>query len=66
VDLQVEGEWNGKMVGKWSSGRTDTFLDVTKLPVTKKIVRKVAEQEKHESRYSWQYCGSGIQDPVLF
>ncbi len=47
---QVEGEWNGRMVGKWASGKTETFLDVTRLPATKKMVRPVAEQEKHESR----------------
>jgi hypothetical protein len=38
------------MVGKWASGKTETFLDVTRLPATKKMVRPVAEQEKHESR----------------
>ena len=47
---QVEGEWNGKMTGKWAGGRTETFLDVNNLPSTKKNVKTVAEQEKHESR----------------
>ena len=48
--VQVDGEWNGKMTGKWSGGRTETFLDVNSLPVTKKNVKRVAEQEKYESR----------------
>ena len=38
------------MTGKWSGGRTETFLDVNSLPVTKKNVKRVAEQEKYESR----------------
>ena len=47
---KVEGEWNGKMTAKWSSGKTETFLDVNHLPVIKKHVKPVVEQERHESR----------------
>ena len=41
------------MTAKWNTGRTETFLDVSQLPVTKKMVKPVAEQEKYESRYDY-------------
>lgn len=59
--VKVEGEWNGRMNGKWSSGKTDTFLDVNNLPVTNKNVKSVAEQEKHESRRLWREVTAGLK-----
>jgi len=59
--LKVEGEWNGKMTGKWAGGRTETFLDVNNLPSTKKNVKTVAEQEKHESRRLWREVTAGLK-----
>jgi len=59
--LKVEGEWNGKMTAKWSTGRTEPFLDVNHLPVIKKHVKTVAEQEKHESRRLWREVTSGLK-----
>ena len=38
--LKVDGEWNGKMVAKWTNtGRTETFVDVIKTNTHKKICR---------------------------
>jgi len=48
--IKVEGEWNGKMTGKWQNGKQETFLDVTQLPTCRKNVKPVADQEKYESR----------------
>jgi len=59
--LKVEGEWNGKMTGKWAGGRTDTFLDVRQLPCIKKSVKPLAEQEKHESRRLWREVTAGLK-----
>jgi len=61
--LKVDGEWNGKMIAKWTgtAAKTETFLDVGQLPCTKKIVKPVAEQEKHESRRLWREVTAGLK-----
>jgi len=59
--LKVEGEWNGKMVGKWSSGKTENFLDMSSMPVHTKVVKTVAEQEKYESRRLWREVTQGLK-----
>ncbi len=48
--LKVEGEWNGKMMAKWATGRNEVFFDVTKSPIHPKICKKVSEQGRFESR----------------
>merc|ERR1711872_1145683 len=59
--LKVEGEWNGKMMSKWASGKTETFLDMSSMPVVPKHVKKVAEQEKYESRRLWREVTHGLK-----
>lgn len=59
--LKVEGEWNGKMVAKWTSGKTETFLDMSSMPVFPKNVKSVAEQEKFESRRLWREVTQGLK-----
>jgi len=60
--LKVDGEWNGKMVAKWTnSGKSETFLDVTKHAPHKKICRKIDEQEKCESRRQWREVTAGLK-----
>eukprot|EP00092_Neocalanus_flemingeri_P029573 GFUD01032119.1.p1 GENE.GFUD01032119.1~~GFUD01032119.1.p1 ORF type:complete len:687 (+),score=218.93 GFUD01032119.1:36-2096(+) len=59
--LKVEGEWNGKMVAKYSSGKTETFLDMSTMPVVPKVVKSVVEQEKHESRRLWREVTQGLK-----
>jgi len=59
--LKVEGEWNGKMSAKWSSGKSETFLDMTSMPVFPKNVKKVAEQETYESRRLWREVTHGLK-----
>ena len=60
--LKVEGEWTNKMMAKWSSGKQETFLDVTQLKPQKKVVRPVAEQERYESRRLWRSVTAGLKD----
>ena len=49
--LKVDGEWNGKMMAKWSTGKNEVFIDVTKSPLLyPKICKKISEQERFESR----------------
>ncbi|KAI5693228.1 hypothetical protein M8J75_011416 [Diaphorina citri] len=59
--LTVSGEWNGAMEAKWADGRTETFIDVSKLPISKKIVRKIDEQEENESRSIWKEVTLGLK-----
>jgi len=59
--LKVEGEWNGKMMAKWSSGKSETFLDMSSMPVFPKKVKSVADQEKYESRRLWREVTQGLK-----
>lgn len=60
--LKVDGEWNGKMIGKWlNSGRNEVFVDVTRLPIHDKLCKKVAEQARFESRRLWREVTYGLK-----
>uniref|UniRef100_A0A8D9EII1 Oxysterol-binding protein n=1 Tax=Cacopsylla melanoneura TaxID=428564 RepID=A0A8D9EII1_9HEMI len=59
--LVVQGEWNGAMEAKWADGRSELFIDVTKLPISKKIVRKIDEQDETESRAVWKNVTLGLK-----
>ena len=49
--LKVDGEWNGKMMAKWTnSGRTEVFVDVNQMNISDKLCKKVNEQLRYESR----------------
>ncbi|GCC25515.1 hypothetical protein chiPu_0003925 [Chiloscyllium punctatum] len=50
----VEGEWNGVMYVKWSTGENNIFIDTKKLPIIKKKVRKLEDQDDFESRRLWK------------
>ena len=54
--LKVDGEWNGKMMAKWTTGKNEVFIDVAKTAIHPKVCRKVAEQGRFESR--WVDVGS--------
>lgn len=52
--LSVSGEWNGIMYAKFADDKEATpFVDTLKMPVTKKIVKKIDKQEEFESRRMW-------------
>jgi len=59
--LKVEGEWNGKMMAKYSSGKSELFLDMTSMPCVAKEVKRVSEQEKYESRRLWREVTHGLK-----
>uniref|UniRef100_A0A8C2TI90 Oxysterol-binding protein n=1 Tax=Coturnix japonica TaxID=93934 RepID=A0A8C2TI90_COTJA len=50
----VEGEWNGVMYAKYSTGENAVFIDTKKMPIIKKKVRKLEDQEDFESRCLWK------------
>lgn len=52
--LVVTGEWNGIMEGKWSNGETEVFVDTRTIPIIKKRVKPLVEQEDYESRKLWK------------
>merc|ERR1719410_1395368 len=59
--LKVDGEWNGKMTAKWSSGKSEVFLDMTSMPCVPKNVKSIAEQETYESRRLWREVTHGLK-----
>ncbi|KAF7244496.1 Oxysterol-binding protein-related protein 9 [Varanus komodoensis] len=44
----IEGEWNGVMYAKYATGENVVFIDTKKMPIIKKKVRKLEDQEEHE------------------
>ncbi|XP_062920414.1 oxysterol-binding protein-related protein 9 isoform X4 [Mobula hypostoma] len=50
----IEGEWNGVMYAKWSTGESSIFVDTKKMPIIKKKVRKLEDQDDFESRRLWK------------
>ncbi|XP_030061142.1 oxysterol-binding protein-related protein 9 isoform X4 [Microcaecilia unicolor] len=50
----VEGEWNGVMYAKYATGENVSFIDTKKMPIVKKKVRKLEDQEDFESRRLWK------------
>ncbi|XP_018608648.1 oxysterol-binding protein-related protein 9-like [Scleropages formosus] len=50
----IEGEWNGVMHAKWTSGETSVFIDTKKMGIIKKKVRKLEDQLDYESRRLWK------------
>ncbi|XP_078526871.1 oxysterol-binding protein-related protein 9 isoform X4 [Lissotriton helveticus] len=50
----VEGEWNGVMDLKYATGESAVFIDTKKMPMVKKKVRKLEDQEEYESRRLWK------------
>ena len=54
--LKVDGEWNGRMMGKWAgSGRSEVFVDVNRLPFHKKECKSIVDQRSFESRRLWKH-----------
>ncbi|XP_048207254.1 oxysterol-binding protein-related protein 9 isoform X4 [Perognathus longimembris pacificus] len=50
----IEGEWNGIMYAKYATGENMVFVDTKKLPIIKKKVRKLEDQNEYESRCLWK------------
>ncbi|GIY65234.1 hypothetical protein CEXT_769131 [Caerostris extrusa] len=48
--LTVTGEWNGIMETKGANGETEVFVDTRTIPIIKKRVKPLVEQEEYESR----------------
>lgn len=61
--MSIQGEWSGLMETK-SSGdkqKNEIFVDVSSIPIFKKIVRPIAEQNSEESRNIWKEVTAGLR-----
>uniref|UniRef100_T1GRJ2 Oxysterol-binding protein n=1 Tax=Megaselia scalaris TaxID=36166 RepID=T1GRJ2_MEGSC len=60
--VSISGEWNGLMEAKWNdSKKTEVFVDVNSIPIFKKQVRPIAEQDQWESRTVWKEVTAGLK-----
>lgn len=60
VVCRVQGEWNGSLEFTYPSGDT-RVVDVTRLSVTKKLVRPLHKQGPTESRRLWQHVTEALR-----
>lgn len=62
--LTIQGEWSGLMESKWNDGSKagpEVFVDVNRIPIFKKQVKPIAEQEDYESRNIWREVTLGLK-----
>lgn len=63
--LSVSGEWSGLMEAKCTDAsrraNNETFVDVNSIPIFKKRVRPIAEQDDFESRNIWKEVTAGLR-----
>ncbi|XP_069126896.1 oxysterol-binding protein-related protein 9-like isoform X2 [Argopecten irradians] len=52
--VTIDGEWNGIMYAKYSSGRNEAFVDTKKMAIVKKRVKPLDTQSEFESRKLWE------------
>uniref|UniRef100_A0A0A1XSZ4 Oxysterol-binding protein n=1 Tax=Zeugodacus cucurbitae TaxID=28588 RepID=A0A0A1XSZ4_ZEUCU len=58
----IAGEWSGLMEAKWhDKNKTEVFVDVNRIPIFKKQVRPIVEQEEYESRRVWKEVTAGLK-----
>ncbi|XP_074661300.1 oxysterol-binding protein-related protein 9-like [Tubulanus polymorphus] len=51
---RIEGEWNGVMWAKYTSGKNEKFVDTTAMAIHKKRVQPLDQQGEFESRRLWR------------
>uniref|UniRef100_A0A4Y0BGQ9 Oxysterol-binding protein n=1 Tax=Anopheles funestus TaxID=62324 RepID=A0A4Y0BGQ9_ANOFN len=63
--ISISGEWSGLMEYKFNDGskpsKFETFVDVNSIPIYKKKVRPVGEQDENESRKVWREVTAGLK-----
>ncbi|XP_067632977.1 oxysterol-binding protein-related protein 9 isoform X3 [Eurosta solidaginis] len=60
--VSIAGEWSGLMEAKWhDKNKTEVFVDVNRIPIFKKQVRPIVEQEEYESRRVWKEVTAGLK-----
>ncbi|KAH8305167.1 hypothetical protein KR018_003014, partial [Drosophila ironensis] len=60
--VSIAGEWSGLMEAKWhDKNKTEVFVDVNRIPIFKKQVRPIVEQDGYESRRVWKEVTAGLK-----
>ena len=62
--LSIYGEWSGLMEAKYNDGskaKPEVFVDVNRIPIFKKQVRSVNDQDDNESRRVWREVTAGLK-----
>ncbi|XP_017838261.1 oxysterol-binding protein-related protein 9 isoform X1 [Drosophila busckii] len=60
--VSISGEWSGLMEAKWhDKNKTEVFVDVNRIPIFKKQVRPIVEQDEYESRRVWKEVTAGLK-----
>lgn len=62
--MSIQGEWSGLMEAKWNDGTkagSEVFVDVNNIPIFKKQVKPINEQEDYESRNVWRDVTLGLK-----
>uniref|UniRef100_A0A0K8U4Z1 Oxysterol-binding protein n=1 Tax=Bactrocera latifrons TaxID=174628 RepID=A0A0K8U4Z1_BACLA len=60
--VSIAGEWSGLMEAKrHDKNKTEVFVDVNRIPIFKKQVRPIVEQEEYESRRVWKEVTAGLK-----
>ncbi|XP_033152603.1 oxysterol-binding protein-related protein 9 isoform X1 [Drosophila mauritiana] len=60
--VSITGEWSGLMEAKWhDKNKTEVFVDVNRIPIFKKQVRPIVEQDEYESRRVWKEVTAGLK-----
>lgn len=62
--MSIQGEWSGLMEAKWNDGSksgSEVFVDVNNIPIFKKQVRPIMEQDDYESRKIWRDVTLGLK-----
>ena len=52
--VNIDGEWNGVMYAKYTTGMNEVFVDTKKMPIMKKLVKPTDQQTEFESRRLWK------------
>lgn len=50
------------MTAKWPDGRTEVFVDTKSMPIIKKRVKKIVEQDSYESRNIWKEVTAALRN----
>lgn len=62
--MSVTGDWSGLMEVKYNDGsnrKGEVFVDVNRIPIFKKQVRPISQQEDDESRKIWRDVTVGLR-----
>ena len=62
--MSIYGEWSGLMEAKYNDGsraKPEVFVDVNRIPIFKKQVRSVNDQDDNESRRVWREVTAGLK-----